>query len=823
MKRWFSIFLATWIAVWPAMASNDANKQSGGAGSVPGMSGTTGNGETLGYLYTLHEFAGLNASQFMARLWVDPFYGNDTTGNGSYNLPYKSFWKIKSQCIQKSHMRCTVKGRNRVFTHELLTLTYAAGDHATLQPGEIVTFLTPAGTATVLAVDGNLAATTWLTGTDPRVSAAPTTFTGGSSGATGTVAKVEDTINGNRNWVIAAADITVATDVITATGNDYTTGDGPFFWYNQTTMPTFGAGAITEGVTDVYICTVVAGVSFKLGTTSGCGTLFDFTSQGTGSNQLILRSAVVSGGLTTGIGPLDCPDEKQICTVFESEFPDAPWTLDGNRLYLNGAIALYAGIAGAADTFWSGLAGGGVYNPATGGIWQPYSTSGDPSDTPWLGIQNGIISNMSHDCLSIAPGGKLVALNIRCAGMRNGGPTAGSTNGGDRSQIGMTHPEYQAHNSGMYAGGVNAVTAGNASDVTWWINNDGSFTEMGSDQASGAFFNPNDSGVSRVISQGMIKTDAITGDVNCAGTVCNSPMVTQPGGDFVLIGPELQVGGTTTVSVGFGFSGSNARIQVAKTLWNMKGTWGGTNTTAPSVIGSSGAGTGAAALKTVRFWETTFKSVGPEFLFTLCPLGNSTTTKAAALQRLDFSMKNILLDAWDSFYVASVQKCGVLDSAASPYTTLDAVGRGNIHVEGIWDTDETATCGAGNPCWFIDPNARTKAVMHTDIIGVADSAGNVPTAATFSIFNENTGDSGGVGVDGEQWGSPNDAQFRCQPGKECYHPTALPLSPYIVDFTSYYNTAASEGRNIGCLPSSVIGGSQPLCSLILTPQNVGGR
>ena len=803
------------------LGSNDANKQSGGF-DVPGMSGTSGNGQTLAYLYGLKQFAGLDSSNFTTQLWVDPYYGSDS-GDGTYQNPYRSLAKFKIQCLLKSHMRCTVKGRNRVFSHTMWQADLDPGA-TPLEVGDLVTFTNPAGTATVLATDGVLVVTTWVSGADPKAPASVgasgvTTFAGpvtpgGSS--TGAVFKVIDTINGNRNIVIFNGDITLATDVIAASGHDYVTGDGPFLWYNQTTMPTFTGTAITENSTDVYICNVVPGVSFKVGTTSGCGTTFDFLTLGAGTHQLIFKQTIASPGLLDTV-KLDCPQTGKICTLFESEFAESPWTIDGNRLYPNGAIALYTSNGNGVDTFWSGVVAGGVYNPPIGGIFLIASDASDPHLTPWLGVQNGVIQNLSHDGIASNAGGKIVALNVKVPGTRNGF--------GDRSMAGFTNPQYQGHNSIVTATGANGTAT---AAVTWMLNADGSSDEAGNDQRSGSMINPGSNGVVRLISQGRLTQDSITGDTNCAGTVCPADMIAAPGGDVVIIGPELKSGGTGTDVVGISWSGDQQRFQFAKMLFNFNNVWAGAQNgiAEPAVVKSSAATAGKAKLG--RAWETTFRAAGPQKMFYLCPLGGTDTTKALATQTLDMRMKNILLEGWTGNYIGTAENCGKVDSVASPYTVADAFGRATIQFEGIKDRDDSAACAPG-PCFLYNPNARTIGLadgstnpsFYRDVQTNADSAGNTPTAQQFRWFADNSFDSGTDGVNGTQWGTTVDASFRCQSGKDCYHFTQAAGGnvPYTVDLASYF----TGNKQVACLPADVVGGTQPLCSLTLTPVHVGGR
>jgi hypothetical protein len=245
--------------------------QTGGAfltAGVPGMEGNVGTDETLHNLLSLDQFQAVSA-QVAAEVYADPIYGSDSTGDGSYDKPYFSFWALKVNCLLIPNSKCVVKGRDRVFTHTLLTLTYtgAAGTRPLLV-GETVTFTTPAGTARVLSVESNFAAVTWLSGSDPRVGGV-TTFSAGGGESQGTVTAVRDSINGLPSRVIAAADINIGTEIITSTGHSYATGDGPFNWNNQTTIPTT-VPVMTES-SAIFVC-AVSGATFRIGTSAACST-----------------------------------------------------------------------------------------------------------------------------------------------------------------------------------------------------------------------------------------------------------------------------------------------------------------------------------------------------------------------------------------------------------------------------------------------------------------------------------------------------------------------------------------------------------------------
>jgi hypothetical protein len=133
-------------------------------------------------------------------------------------------------------------------------------------------------------------------------------------------------------------------------------------------------------------------------------------------------------------------------------------------------------------------------------------------------------------------------------------------------------------------------------------------------------------------------------------------------------------------------------------------------------------------------------------------------------------------------------------------------------IEGVFDIDDPFR-------GFYDPNTRivigvcaTANSFVKDICDALTVAGK--STSQWSVFATKSFDSGGVGVDGHQWGTTADVGYRCLTGKECFHANS---TPYTVDLKSYYGTR----RDDSCIPADVVGSK--ICSLQLTPTHIGGR
>lgn len=163
-----------------------------------GVSNLVGNDETLAYLESLRQFEGLDGGSLRTRIWFDPYVGNDSTGDGSYTLPYRSVEKMKAICTSGS--RCTIKSRGRSVVFSPLTLaitssSYLLGEQ-TFRRGDTVTWDSAASSGTVLDwdVDSNTLVIDRDTGTDPTTGGSEVIVASNPS-ITVSVTSVTNTIN----------------------------------------------------------------------------------------------------------------------------------------------------------------------------------------------------------------------------------------------------------------------------------------------------------------------------------------------------------------------------------------------------------------------------------------------------------------------------------------------------------------------------------------------------------------------------------------------------------------------------------------------------
>lgn len=796
MHRAFNAVIATFLAFLiiasPAFATNTYN-QSSGAGGVPGIVGTSGNDETVAFMYRMRRFLAVS-DQLTTTVYVDPLYGSDLTGDGSYEKPYFSFSKIKTSCLMIPHSKCVAKGRNPIFSHTVLTLAYTGGRRP-LFVGETVTFSSPTGAAEVLKVEGNYAVVTWLSGSDPRVGNNATTFNAGSGESTGNVTLVRDSINGFKSRVISEANIDeVTTEAITSPGHDYVNGDGPFLWYNETTLPVTSP-AMTEALTQVYICSV-SGDTFRIGTSSACSTLYTFTDDGTGSNQII--AGLDQNGLRASIN-VGCQDNTRLCVLFTSEFADSPWVLDSGSLAGDGAFYVETN-----TQRWTSL--GGYLTPFGGIFIALDSTSPDPTAAGWVGVENGVIQNLSDDCFYTGNGGKIVTVGVRCE-IQNGV--------GDRSQNGGT-PNTTAHSSVASSSGVSTPNPTGPGAALIMINASGSQSQMGSTQGSGGFLNPNNNGVLRLISDGFFRYDGIPGDTSCSGSApCSSPFIVAQGGETVLIGPHVRIGGTTETSRAVAMDGPDADLRIYKTVFEANGVKSGaTSTTDPSFFSFAAGSQGLT--KTLDVKNVSFLARGPQTLVTFCPLQG--TSAATANSRIDFRLENVILE-WTSS-AASNFRLTASDCGVGGYTDADAVARVTFKARGIFDPQDDAVC-SGGPCYFYDISTRaigscgSANTFLNDVCAATDSAGNNTPDDAWEWFTVSSANSGGAGADGLQW-LASDPQLRCAAGNECVGDTYAASPSYTVDLREQFS-----GSSMGCIPKDVLG--VELCSLRMSNIHVGGR
>lgn len=778
-------------------------------GGVPGLVGDTGNDETLNYLQQLRTFQSVS-EQLTTTVYVDPFYGSDSTGDGSYTAPYFSFAKTKTTCLTVPHSKCVVKGRNRWFTHTLLTLTYGAASTRHLMPGETVTFTTPTGAAEVLAVDGNLAAVTWLSGADPLVGGAATAFATAGNESVGTVTAVRDSLNGFPSRVLSEVDIDEATEIITSTGHGYTNGSGPFLWYNETTTPVT-VPVLTEGSTEVYICSV-SGATFRIGTSSACSTLYTFTDDGTGSNQII--AGLDGNGLRKSID-VSCRDNTRLCVLFKPEYADSPWGIDSGRLPGDGAR-----YAEANSLRWSqGTVNSLPYNTPTGGLFIALASVADPLTHGWVGVENGVIQNLADDCFYAGNGGKIIALGVRC-NIVNGT--------GDRGQNGTVAPRAMSHSSVLSVSGVSSVNANAAGAVGILIGADGSTSQQGSDNGSGGFLNPNNHGALRFISSGTMKYDGIAGATDCnltflgiPTTPCNSPFMVQPGGDALVVGPHVIMGGNSLYNQLVETNGSDSRIVFAKLVADSRGVLTAVSSNNdPAFFNVAGGADGHT--KTIRAHNVTFRSTGPHLALQLCPLlGTPTADRAGATSRLDMLVENSVwewITAAAASYRISVSSCG---GYGAGYTAADAMARASVKFRGVWDfNDDNAGC-AGGPCYFDGGSSvaigscGTSGFLNT-VCTAVDGASQTASPTAWEWFTVKSADSGGVGADGLQWAT-TDPQLRCANStKECYGDTNVNSPTYTLALRDYWLST-----DVSCIPKDVLG--KQVCAFNLKSVHAGAR
>jgi len=396
-------FLAP-LLIWSLLASNamagEVIKRGPHSNTLYGVTESgTGNYETLGFLNALDRFRALDMQQLRTQIWFDPTSGDDFSGDGTYASPFRSISKMKSVCA--SYTRCTVKGRGQVFAALVVKVdpaTLAANEE--FQVGEAVTDNGgtwnggTSGTGTVLAWDP---ATLHLTltrdgGTALEDPIRGDAVAGSTSGAVITVDHVFNSIAGGVQFV--PADVTAAADTITADAHGFVDGEGPVYFQ------TVGAGSSVPGGVSAgtaYYIMSVTGTTFQVDDVSPPTTPINLTSGGVGLHTVGQDNSIADNPFTP-----DCADQDRICTLIESEFPESRFTIDGNRFDSNHDEA--------SDTdgmFVSAGAGDG-----------------------WLGVQNVNVQNLASDNFSTATtggGAKLVALNTRATGVRNGAESRSDT------------------------------------------------------------------------------------------------------------------------------------------------------------------------------------------------------------------------------------------------------------------------------------------------------------------------------------------------------------------------------------------------------------
>ncbi len=468
-----------------------------------------GNDQTLLYIQALTEAVALDQSQIRTRLWFDPYTGNDSTGNGTYTLPYRSFEKMKLACI--SYTRCTVKGKGLIFSPLTLAMdatTIALGE--TYYPGEAVsgTWNGGSGTGTVLDWDpvNNILvlARTSAGSTDPI---ATNIITAANPTRSVTVTSVTNTIDpvGIQTVTFTAG----ATDRANLTAHGFVNGQGPLYFNTTAALPSLGSGTFTAG-TAYYACAVAAN-DFQIGNSTTCASVLDLTDTGSGTNSVNYAPASFPG-----INP-GCDNKDKVCIVFDSEFADSPFVIDGNRFHTTNSQNGPGGLFLVNDEV------------AYGGF---------------VLIQNAVCQNIANDCWSTSPGGNphVIALNTRAIDVRNGSENRTDT---------------IANN--------NCYTTHGPSGVLYVINSRQSESRVDEAGGAGGCIAPTNSNKLVVLNGGPF-TSQSAGGSNWARSIAAT------GGDIVVVNSHL-MGGTTVWYGGilYDISGSfRGRIQLARVLFQSR-------------------------------------------------------------------------------------------------------------------------------------------------------------------------------------------------------------------------------------------------------------
>jgi hypothetical protein len=730
-------------------------------------------------------------------MWVDPYYGDDTNP-GTYDAPLRSIRMMKQECLNHPRMRCTVKGRNRAFSPRTLKVTFRTP--GAFVGGEAVATTSPVADGFVVAAEGdNLVLTitteptnvwgTTPTAPEPRIG---TVVTSVESGTVAEVTEFEDTIVGLHSVLFAESDISVSSPaVITVDNHGYSDNDGPLVWVNQTTMPTTTGTVVTEARTQLYVCSVTAH-TFELSNSSTCtADRVNVTASGQGSSQLIAYHTRWSPGgneITAATSvQMKCPSSQRhrICSLFESEFPEWPWIIDGGGFYLNEVRSLIY------PELWPGYESGGTYNSPVGYLLGVKNDAPDLSQG-WLGLQNGTVQNIAMDGIATTSGGKLVALNVKAKGIRNGAS--------DRSQVGAANPPYQAHNSCAQITGT-SIVEGNTGAVAYWINAGGSWNFQGSHTGSGGCLNPNQQGVLRIITQGTISSDVFPGDTNCSGTYCQSSLVVNPNGDMTVIGPMEMAMGPLADRNRFHASGIGTATRYYKVLFNRLGNYTIDDASAPPFF--TFVPLAAPDVIELDMNEVTFRSAGNGSLFTFC--------EAEEGARRIVRGRNLLVESMDSKYMAAIADCGGRNCGGDCGTIEEAIENSYVSVDGVIEYDE----GDAEEEYFVQPYTRSLGACGAantfldDICDVLTSDGRPTTQ--WNWFEGNGFMSDGVEVDGDQYAG--DSLLECDEDGAC--PDSDTGGSYTVSLRS--EVFPEYVTNDSCLPADVLGSQ--VCALELVPES----
>jgi hypothetical protein len=324
------------------------------------------------------------------------------------------------------------------------------------------------------------------------------------------------------------------------------------------------------------------------------------------------------------------------------------------------------------------------------------------------------------------------------------------------------------------------------------INAAPSNNDSGNFLGSGACINPAEESAMRLIGTGPIAVNGISGDSNCGGHPCWSPVIVAPGGDLVIIGHDLLASQITHSGVmatnAWSIGTPRWRQQWARVFAHLRNP----SDSYATVIGVSGIGSDLTQV--LREVTARSESSNRSTFLALCSFANSA--------RGAFSYKGLLIDDIDYWMTAS--DCGTgFDSDSNFYQTT-------MEWEGTYDDDD-ATYGTAE--WFERINDYdSRGAFRTAVNNILANHGEPTT--NWKLLETGSFDSGGPGVDGHQWGSPPDPMYRCQSDRECWYAYS---TPYTIDLTTIYGPSPDDA----CLPADVIGA--PICSFQLEPTHIGAR
>ena len=483
--------------------------------AVPGLVDGTGDDTTLDLVYALETFAAVDPNVLTTQLWFDPYRGDDVTGDGSPQAPYRSVAMMKAVCV--SHVRCTVAGVDRVFSPLTLRMT-GVEPGEDFERGETLFWDGGASSGTVLdwSADDAILVIDWDSGSRPV--AGERNLVGSTSGADGHVRFIRgilNTVGGHMVHTFPPSAIDLSTGVIRIIGHAYIDGEGP--------MRFFSNGVVPDGLAknvDYTICTVSSN-TFRLDDDADCSSpITSYAYRGSGLHGI---AGVSNAWADDPIQP-QCDDRDRLCVLIESEDPARPARIDGNGFHVTGYDNRTApGVFGA--------------NPDNAVAY----ANGDGDG--WVGWQNLPIQNIAADAFSTqsANHAKLIVLNSPARDIRNGTENRTSTIG--------TNNCYTTHGGGVLVA----------------LNGGGSESRVDSSAGSGGCLAPTGNAKFTLIGTGTMRSERV-------GAFPTST-VAATGNDIVVIGHELL--GATTGNHVFAFTSANGpvRVQLARTVlraspWN---------------------------------------------------------------------------------------------------------------------------------------------------------------------------------------------------------------------------------------------------------------